>query len=714
MTDMEDLGNSGRIRVNHRKSRGLERLIAFVGAPGYQPMRPRDLAKKLGYQSKDQAIFKENLRKAAADGHVVRTHNGRVTTPRAMKLISGIFEGNAKGFGFVRTNEGDIFIPAKDVNCAVHGDGVLCKITEKATPNFVGKVVKIIAASDKPVVGFYEKMRSHGRLIPDDPRFPILTVYDTDSLDAEPGQKVVAAIGRRVDEESRQGVIREILGNFGDIGLDVLAIVAKHSIPHVFSEALLQKAESLPEAVYEADLIGRRDFRALPTVTIDGADTKDIDDAVSVERLENGHKRLYVHIADVAHYVRPATPLWKEAARRGTSVYLADRVIPMLPKRLSNGICSLNPSVDRLTLSCIMEINLDGTIISQEICQSVIHSDHSVTYEDLSDMLSNPGSENRQKYPCFLPIFEDMEVLAQKLRARRIKLGALEFDFPECKLIVDENGRVTEIRRRERNAATSIVEEFMIAANEVVSAHFYQLKLPFIYRIHEEPERAKIEALMSFIKNFGHSLRGGKVAKALQNLLARAEGTPAAMIISKQVLRSLNQARYSPSPLGHFGLAKAFYSHFTSPIRRFPDLMIHSIIKAHLAGELDDAQIEALRANLPEICRIASEAERRADLCQHEVEQMKKVEFMMDKVGLAFDGVISHVVSRGMYVELENTVEGFVAADSLADDYYAFEEGMSALVGRRRRKSYAIGDFVRVLIVKADVELRRLDFELVK
>jgi len=676
-------------------------------------MGVRDLAVMLDVPDNQYGIFCHVLDEIMAGGGALLTRKGKVITPAAAGLVFGPYEGNARGFGFVLSADGDVFIPPGSAGDAIHGDKVFCRVTErKAGPSLAGEIVQIVANSAVKIVGTYHDGRP-GRVVPDDKRFPVVFIPSEFRNGAKPDQKVVAAIDRRGTGRGFEGKIREVLGDATDVGMDVLAIVIGHGIPHVFPKAVQRAAEDLPDVVLGGELAGRRDFRDLPTVTIDGEDTKDIDDAVSLERLDDGGYRLYVHIADVGHYVRPGSVLWKEALKRGTSVYLADRVIPMLPKKLSNGICSLNPSVDRLALSCVMDIDRDGRVVGQEICRSVVHSDHAVTYEDLADILGDPDSPHGEKYPEFLQIFRDMNDLAGLLRAGRIAQGALEFGFPECKILVDAKGRPTSITRRERNAATSIIEEFMVAANEVVATAYHWMDIPFIYRTHEEPDRAKMEALMNFVRNFGYSMRGGgKRAKTLQNLLGRIENTPEALLISKQVLRSLKQARYSPNPLGHFGLAKAYYSHFTSPIRRFPDLMIHGIIKAHLAGELGEDEIAQLEADLLEICVTSSENERRADACQHDVEQLKKVEYMADKVGQVFDGIISYVAQRGMHVELDNTVEGFVAIESVEDDYYEFVEGASAFVGRRLGKTYAIGDVVRIVVAKADMELRRLDFVL--
>ena len=690
------------------------KILEIIKASGYQPVYIHDLANILDVPAEKLGTFEHIINEIIAEGYAVRTKRGKLATPAQVGLAFGVYEANLRGFGFVLADSGDIFIPPGHANSALHGDAVLCKIKSKngtGGPSKSGEIVEIIKPTTKHIVGTFIKNRSSAFIVPNDKRFPEILIKEASQNGAKHGQTVVAAIKNRKSGLPFEGKITNILGNPHDIGLDVLTIVADHDIPYVFPKAVLQAADTVPQVVLPDEIIGRRDFRGLPTVTIDGADTKDIDDAVSLETTTSGGFRLYVHIADVAHYVQPGTVLWKEAAKRATSVYLADRVIPMLPKQLSNGICSLNPGVDRLALSCVMEFDASARVVSHEICESVIHSQHSITYEDLAEILEGKENDKAVIYQKYLPIFQNMRALAKSLKQRRIEQGALEFDFAECKIEVDEKGRVTAIKRRERNIAHSIIEEFMIAVNETVSAQYHWLDVPFIYRTHEEPDRAKIEVLMNFLRNFGHSMRGGKTAKALQNLLERIEGKPEALIISKQVLRSLKQARYSSTPTGHFGLAKEFYSHFTSPIRRFPDLFIHAVIKAHMAGEMD-GEISREISKLVDVCKNSSENERRADACAGDVEKLKKLQFMKNKIGQRFDGIISFTATRGFYVELENTVEGMVSVESLRDDYYVFRDDISALIGRRTGKTYTIGDSVCIVVTGVDTELGRLDFEL--
>lgn len=694
-----------------------EKVEGFINSPDYRPMAFKDIVSFLNVPGSETGNLKRILDEMLAEGAVLLTKREKYQSAASMGLVSGVFSCTRKGYGFVHQEyTPDIFIPPDNVNTAMSGDLVLCRIVEEGEPSGVGEIVSVLSRHKKFFVGVFEGNDNGGFVTPDDKRLVGNVRIASEFLGgAKDGQKVKVQIDKFNPGSSHDGRIVQVLGNPMDLGMDVLSVVEEHDIPHVFPDAVLKQADSMPKMINESDVGTRKDFRALPTVTIDGEDTKDIDDAVSLERLEDGGFRLYVHIADVSHYVTPGSPLWKEAFERATSVYLADRVIPMLPPELSNGICSLNPKVDRLAMSCVMDIDKFGKVFNHEICKSVIHSNDAVTYTALADMLENENSVHWEKYPEFRDIFKGMETLAGILHNKRLAKGALEFDFPECKILVDAEAGILEIKRRERDAATNIIEEFMVCANEVVATEYYWMEIPFVYRVHEEPHKEKIEALMTSLRSLGFSLKKGGTshAKNLQDLLKKVEGTLYDAVASKLILRSLKQARYYPQALGHFGLATEYYSHFTSPIRRFPDLMIHSIMSMNLEGKLDKDQLERLNEILPDICKHSSDNERRADDCAKEVERMKKVEYMQDKIGLVFDAMICHAAPSGFFVELENTVEGMVAISSIKDDFYEYQEDRYRFAGRRHGRSFSLGDKLRVKLIAAHMDLRRLDFELV-
>lgn len=693
-----------------------EKILGFMNSSEYKPMGRDDIALILGVPADEIGALEEVLVGMLADGSVFLTKKKRYMSTAKAGLFSGNYSATQKGFGFV-LQEGDardIFIPYDNTGTALHGDLVLCRIVDpsEGKPSPTGEIVEVLQRRKVHFVGTFESTINGGFVTPDDKRLgePVAIFYK-DENGAQEGQKVQVKITKFNEDKPHDGIITMVLGNALDLGMDVLSLVVEHEIPFIFPDNALSQANKLPQTVTPSEMAGRRDFRNLPTVTIDGEDTKDIDDAISLERLDDG-LRLYVHIADVSHYIPHGTPLWKEAAKRATSVYLADRVIPMLPPNISNGICSLNPQVDRLALTCVMDFDASGKVVAHEICKSVIHSDYAVTYTTLADILEDENSIHRASYPDFNQMFEDMHTLSSKLREKRETRGSLDFNFPESKIIVNAEGKPVDIIRKERSVATSVIEEFMICANEVVATEYFWMSIPFVYRVHEEPHMEKIEILMESLGSLGISMKkGGNQAKNLQSLLKRVEGTPQGPAVSKQVLKSLKQARYYPQALGHFGLASQYYSHFTSPIRRFPDLVIHAIISDNLAGKVDANYIERLEESLPDICQHSSENERRADTCANEVAKLKKVEFMLDKVGEQFTGTISHTNPSGFFVELDNTVEGMVAIASL-DGFYEYHEDNYTFINQKTKRSFALGDKIDIIVAAANMELRRLDFTL--
>ena len=693
-----------------------EKILGFMNSSEYKPMDKGGIALVLGVPADESGSLEDVLTGLLEDGSVILTRKKRYMSAEKAGLFSGNFSATQKGFGFV-LQEGDIkdiYIPYDNTGLALHGDFVLCRIVDPSVdkPNPTGEIVEVLKRHKTHFVGIFQSTINGGFVMPDDKRLggPVAIHYK-DENGAQEGQKVQVKITQFNEDKPHDGIITMVLGNALDLGMDVLSLVVEHEIPYVFPDNVLSQANKLPQTVTPSEMTGRRDLRSLPTVTIDGEDTKDIDDAISLVPLGDGF-RLFVHIADVSHYIPHGTPLWKEAAKRATSVYLADRVVPMLPPNISNGICSLNPQVDRLALSCVIDLDAEGKVISHEICKSVIHSDYAVTYTVLADILEDANSLHRGSYPGFNQMFGDMYALSLKLRQKREARGSLDFDFPESKIIVNLEGKPVDIIRRERTIATSIVEEFMICANEVVATEYFWLGIPFVYRVHEEPFIDKIEALARSLGSLGISIkRGGNQAKNLQTLLKRVEGTPQGPLVSKQVLRSLKQARYYHQALGHFGLASQYYSHFTSPIRRFPDLVIHAIISDNLVGKVDEKYMERLDESLPDICYHSSENERRADACASEVSKMKKVEFMLDKVGKKFTGTISHTNPHGFFVELDNTVEGMVSVSSLGG-FYEYHEDSHTFINQKTKRSFTLGDKVKIIVAAANLETRRLDFKL--
>ena len=633
--------------------------------------------------------------------------------------ITGVFTGTSHEFGFVESEEveGDVFIAGKYVNGAMHSDTVLVELfpgNPGDGKRKEGMVVKIIERGIRRVVGTYQKSKSFGFVVPDNQRIgEDVFIPKEAAKGAMDGHKVVAEIteyphGRR----SAEGRIIEILGHAMDPGVDILSIVEGYEIPTKFPEKVLNQAERVGLEVSEADMAGRLDLRDTVMVTIDGEDAKDLDDAVSISK--NGDMyELGVHIADVTNYVQENSALDREALKRGTSVYLADRVIPMLPHRLCNGICSLNEGVDRLALSCIMQIDATGDIVSHRLAETMIKVNRRMTYTSVAKILEQNDAEEKEKYAELVPMFELMQELAGILREKRRKRGSIDFDLPESKIIVDEKGKVVDIKPYDRNIATKIIEDFMLATNETVAGHFYWQELPFVYRVHDVPDADKIEKLQILIRNFGYYFKSYKDEihpKEVQKLLAKIQDTPEEALISRLALRSMKQAQYSVLCTGHFGLACQQYCHFTSPIRRYPDLQIHRIIKDELRGRLNNDKIEHYNAILPKVTSQSSKTERRAAEAERETNKLKKVQYMAERIGEVFEGIISGITSWGIYVELPNTVEGMIRTSLLTDDFYAYDEKNMELKGTHSGKVYRLGESVKVLVNSTDEVLRTIDF----
>jgi ribonuclease R len=702
----------------------MDKLLHYMKDEAYKPLTVQELESALGV--KDSSTFKDFVKalvQLEEKGLVVRTRSNRYGLPEKMNLIRGKLTGHAKGFAFVIPEEpgmDDIFIPPNETNNAIHGDTVLARISsESSGQRKEGTIVRILERGITKIVGTYTESKNFGFVIPDDKKFAgDIFIPKAASNGAVEGHKVVVELTTYPEGRmSAEGAVIEILGHKNDPGVDILSVIHKHGLPQEFPEEVLQQANQAPETIDESEIQNRRDLRNEMIVTIDGADAKDLDDAVTVTKLDNGNYKLGVHIADVSYYVTEDSPIDREAEERGTSVYLVDRVIPMIPHRLSNGICSLNPQVDRLTLSCEMEIDSDGEVVNHEIFQSVIKTTERMTYSDVNAILTEQDEELHKRYELLIPMFKLMEELAEALRGKRMHRGAIDFDFKESKVLVDEEGKPTDIVLRERSVAEKLIEEFMLAANETIAEHFHWMDVPFIYRIHEDPKEEKLRRFFEFITNFGYIVKGTANSvhpRALQEIIEEVRGKPEEMVISTVMLRSMQQAKYDPESLGHFGLSAEFYTHFTSPIRRYPDLIVHRLIRTYLIeGKLNDSTKAKWDAKLPEIADHSSKMERRSVDAERETDELKKAEYMEDKIGEEYDGIISSVTNFGLFVELPNTIEGLVHVSYMTDDYYRYDERHYAMIGERTGHVYRIGDEITVRVINVNKEERSIDFEIV-
>ncbi len=682
----------------------------------YIPMKEKEMAAFLQVSKEDREDFHELLDELLREGKIDITERGKYVKP-GKNMLKGIFISNARGFGFVEIEgmETDLFIPEEYVNGAFHNDTVQVRLLEeKSGKRQEAEVIRILSRGTTQGVGTFQKGKNFGFVVPDNMKLATDIFIPIEwSKGAMDGHKVVVDLTSYGDErKSPEGKVTEILGHVNDPGVDILSIVKGFDIPMEFSEKVMKQANRIKLEVSEADMLGREDLRDMMMVTIDGEDAKDLDDAVSLSR-EGEDFLLGVHIADVTNYVQENSALDREALKRGTSVYLVDRVIPMLPHRLSNGICSLNEGVDRLALSCLMKVSPDGEVKDYRIVESVIRVDRRMTYTSVKKILEDKDQEERTKYEVFVPMFEEMEALSKILRAKRKKRGAIDFDFPETKIILDKEGKPLDIKPYERNTATKIIEDFMLLANETVAQHFYWLEIPFVYRTHDNPDPDKINQLGIFISNFGLGIKTAKEEvhpKEIQKLLGKVEGTPEEALISRLALRSMKQARYSIDCTGHFGLACSYYCHFTSPIRRYPDLQIHRIIKEHLRERLREERILHYEAILPQVADQSSKMERRAETAERETNKLKKTEYMEEHIGERFEGVVSGITGWGIYVELPNTVEGLIHVSDLEGDYFYYDEANYEMVGRDTGKKYKLGQRIAIIVAKTDQFNRTVDF----
>lgn len=695
-------------------------ILDIIESPNYTPMKIKELAILLNVPKEDRDDLSLVLNSLVEEGKIGLSKRGKYGKISA-NLKIGTFTGNQKGYGFV-TIEGepeDIFIPESKTCGAIHGDVVQVAVhmsgKKQEGKHYEGEIIRIISHGSDEVVGLYRKSKNFGFVEPDNMKFnKDIYVPEKDSMGAVTGHKVVVKITDYGSKDKKpEGKVIEIIGHVNDPGTDILSIVRAYDIPMEFPEGVMNQVATIPDEVRKEEYEGRMDLRELPTVTIDGEDAKDLDDAISL--IKDGDKyKLYVSIADVSHYVTENSPLDKEALKRGTSVYLVDRVIPMLPHKLSNGICSLNEGKDRLALSCIMDIDSKGNITGHEIAQTVINVNRRMSYTSVNRIITLKDKEETDKYKELVPMFFMMEELAGLLREKRRKRGSIDFDFPESKIYLNEKGEPIDIKPYDRNVATKIIEDFMLAANETVAEDFYWQELPFVYRTHENPEYEKMLKLCTFINNFGYDIKMGDEIhpKEIQKLIDKIEGTPEEALISRITLRSMKRAMYTTQCIGHFGLAAKYYCHFTSPIRRYPDLQIHRIIKENLNGRLNEKRINHYRNILNEVAFNSSTTERRADDAERDTEKLKKVQYMKKFINEEFDGVISGVSAYGMYVELENTVEGMVRITSLKDDIYYYNEESYSLIGEATHHTYKLGEKVRIVVTGADVLQRTIDFEI--
>lgn len=731
------------------------KILEVISDKHYKPLKQKELAFLLRVQPEDREEFREILAELVKEGKVLLTKRGKYQSLSEVTKI-GTFIGHQKGFGFVSV-EGeaeDYFIPEDAVSGAMHNDKVLIQVTNApAGRRKEAQVIRIMEHGNDTVVGYYQKNKSFGFVIPDNQRISDdIFISKKNSMGAVTGHKVVVKLTSFGTKEKKpEGKIIEILGHVNDPGTDILSIIKAFELPTEFSEKVMQYLERIPDHVSEEERENRLDIRNWQTVTIDGEDAKDLDDAITLTKGENGYQ-LGVHIADVTNYVKEYSVLDKEALKRGTSVYLVDRVIPMLPHKLSNGICSLNAGEDRLALSCIMDIDWNGKLTGHRIAETVIHVDRRMSYNQVDTILRADavkkggfydgidygkdktlalsdislclndgtvikGEEILREYEEYIDFFWQMERLSDILRKRRMERGSIDFDFPEAKIKLTEEGEPVEIGPYDRNPAHKIIEDFMLMANETVAEDYFWQEIPFEFRTHEAPDQEKVDKLSVIMEGFGYYFKtsGENIhPKEFQKLLNRLEGTPEEGFISRMTLRTMQQARYTTECTGHFGLATRYYCHFTSPIRRYPDLQIHRIIKENLNGKLNSKRLEHYAGILPGVAQSNSRKERIAQEAEREVEKLKKVQYMSSRIGKEYDGIISGVTAYGLYVELSNTIEGMVRIGGMLDDFYIYEEKSMSLVGKDYGKIYRMGQAVRIRVVHTDKLLRTIDFELVE
>lgn len=724
-------------------------ILDFMSEDTYVPMKAKEMATILSVPKTEYSTFADILNHLEEEYKIQKNRKSKYSLVAQGKYLSGIFRGNEKGFGFVKieNQEQEIYIPKDNTKGALNGDKVLVeKIdTKEKSHHEEGRIVKILSREKDCLVGVFTKSQNYGFVLPDDRKFGTdIYISKKNMGKARNNSKVLVHITKYPEKgKNAEGSIIEVLGNVNEAGVDMLSLIKEYNLPYEFPTKVIEEAKQIKEEISKKDIPNRFDLREEEIFTIDGEDAKDLDDAVDVKKLENGNYRLGVHIADVSYYVKEGSNLDKEAILRGTSIYMLDRVIPMLPRELSNGICSLNEGKDRFTLSVIMEINQEGQVVSSDIQKSVINVTRRMNYSDVAILLKYAKKEQEKeeiadiktakekiktlekelevvtKYKPYIKHFQRMEELAQILKRGREKQGSLNLDLPETKIVLDKNGFAIDVKKYELSFANEIIEQFMLTANETIAERFYWLEAPFIYRVHEVPDQEKIGELNKFLYNFGYKIKGSKDnihPKAFAEVLEDIQGKEEERVISTLILRTLKVARYESQNKGHFGIASNYYCHFTSPIRRYPDLFIHRIISYYIEKgyNIEDNWKEKYEEKATTLAQQSSEREKIAQKVERDSIDIKKAEYMQDKIGEEYDGIISSITSFGMFVELENTVEGLIRFDDLGDDYFIYDENKKTLLGERTKKIYKIGDKVKIKVKSANKILRQIDFELVE
>lgn len=701
-----------------------ELILNFMKDENYTPMKAKEMAMILGVPKKEYNQFLDIIRYLEENYKIVKNRKNRYRLI-GENFVEGIYRKNQRGFGFVKIDdrEDEIYIAKEDSLNALNGDRVLIEITEEQNKvkRAEGKIKKIIKHEKETVVGTFQESRNFGFVVPDDKAFGTdIFISKGKFLNAKNNQKVVVKITKYPQKgKNAEGEIIEVLGSIDEAGVDMLSIIKEYDLPAEFPEKVIEEAKKYGNKIDEKDIQNRIDCRQDVIFTIDGEDAKDLDDAVRVIKLKNGNYRLDVHIADVSYYVREGSLLDKEAQIRGTSVYMLSRVIPMLPKELSNGICSLNAGQDRFTLSCSMEINNKGEVVSAEVYKGIINVTERMNYHDVQKILDKSDEKVLKKYEKYIGNFELMAELAEILKKKRLEQGYLNLDIPESKIDLDENGKVISIGKYETSFSNEIIEQFMLSANETIAEKFYWLEAPFIYRVHEDPDIEKVKELNKFLYNFGLKIRivNEKIyPKEVSKILEEIKGKEEEKVVSTLILRTLKIARYEAENKGHFGIASKYYCHFTSPIRRYPDLFIHRIISKYLEENyvVSDKFIEDFKQKAIDRARMSSEREKVATKAERDSEDMKKAEFMQDKIGQEYEGIVSSVTQFGIFVELENTVEGLIRFENLGNEYFIYDENRKRLIGENSNKVYKIGDKVKIRVISANKLLRQIDFEIVE